>query len=335
MSSSFVANHHVSNFHYNPLMHNQSMVVDPTYPTLDEYNQSNYLPTEFFNNPHQPQHPYDNYFRQSPHHMENPYMSQSIGPNLTTHPAANYGNYPPPPPTNNAYQLPHHVVQHQHQHHHHHHQQQHPIPPQPDLHELSTGLHNMSLPPENAQQAPPSATALLHPAAVPNQPQHMSGPQNGGVMMVQSSNSPSVSPPCHLQSPPLSSQHVKDLHSHSGDGSSDEIEDLEDDDYSHTGSTDQGSPNASNDGNGSPDTKISPIFPWMKKGQTAGYGEWQFKSLLESWIRTLYAGGKAKNLYNLNRDVTILLLLWVDHRLGQLTLLEKNTYPKIFCSLPS
>lgn len=92
-------------------------------------------------------------------------------------------------------------------------------------------------------------------------------------MMVQSSNSPSVSPPCHLQSPPLSSQHVKDLHSHSGDGSSDEIEDLEDDDYSHTGSTDQGSPNASNDGNGSPDAKISPIFPWMKKGQTAGYGE--------------------------------------------------------------
>lgn len=271
--SSFVANHPASQFHY-PLMHNQSMVVDPsTYPSLDEYNQNNYLHTEFFNNPHQPQHPYDNYFRQSPHHMENSYMSQNIGPNLSTHPAS-YGNYPPPPAANNAYQLPHHVVQHQHQHQHHHHQQHHAIAPQPDLHELSTGLHNMSLPPENAQQAPPpSATSLLHPAAVVQSQQHMSGQQNGGVMMVQSSNSPSVSPPCHLQSPPLSSQHVKDLHSHSGDGSSDENDELDDDDYSHTGSTDQGSPNASNDGNGSPDSKMNPIFPWMKKGQTAGYGE--------------------------------------------------------------
>lgn len=236
MSSSFVANHHVSNFHYNPLMHNQSMVVDPGYP-IDEYNQNGYLPGEFFNNGAHQQHPYDNYFRQQS--MEVPYMGQGMAP-------ANY-NYP------NNYQLPHNVVQH-HQHH---------LPPQPDLHELSTGLHNMSLPPETAQAQP------LHPV----QTQHMSAPAPPQPVMM--SGSPSVSPPCHLQSPPLSGQHVKDLHSHSGDGSSDEIEDLEDDDYSHTGSTDQGSPGASNDG--SPDAKISPIFPWMKKGQTAGYGECKFQ----------------------------------------------------------
>lgn len=269
--SSFLVNcaptyHH----HHGSLMHNQGMIVDPAFPPAEEYSQNNYMTPDFFNNHHHQPHQYDGYFRQTPN-IENPYMNHTphtVPPHNTS---LNYGNYAPP--SNNAYQLPQHIPPPPHH------------PTQQDIHELHVGLHNLNIPPEAAQQPP---TAILHPSP---QNQQCMNPQNP-VMMPTSS--PSVSP-CQLQSPPLSN-HIKEIHSHSADGSAEsEPDDLEDDDYSHSGLTDHdGSPGV-NDRTDSPE-KI--IYPWMKKVHVAGYGEYLNYYFGDG---CLYAANVSVYIYN-NRD---------------------------------
>lgn len=247
--SSFLLNCPSAYHHHGPLVQNQGMMVDPTFPPAEEYSQNSYITPDFFNNHHhQPHHQYDGYFRQMSGNNQNPYMNPNHTVPSHSSPSLNYGNYVPP--SNNSYQLPQHIPPPPHH------------PSQQDLHDLHVGIHNLNIPPESAQQPP---TAILHPS--PQNPQCMN-PQNP-VMMQNSS--PSVSP-CQLQSPVMPN-HIKDIHSHSADGSVEsEADDLEDEDYSHGGLTDQdGSPGVNNENNELPTEKI--IYPWMKKVHVAGYGE--------------------------------------------------------------
>lgn len=241
--SSFLVNcaptyHH----HHGSLMHNQGMMVDPAFPPADEYTQNSYMTPDFFNNHHQPHHhQYDGYFRQTTPNLENhPYMNHHTPhtvppPPPPSHntPSINYSNYGPPPP-NNPYQLPppsHHASQ----------ELQH--------HELHVGLQH-TIPPEAAQQ-----TAILQPSPQQNQ-------QPPQCMNLPAAVAPSVSP-CQMKSP----QEI----THSVDGSGDsEVDDMDDDDYSHSGLTDHDGSPGLGDRTDSPE-KI--IYPWMKKVHVAGYGE--------------------------------------------------------------